>query len=90
MTKDEDDNNNKEYHMEELSESTRKRIDELPEHAQHIYKKAHNSAIKEYQEPEKRRGGKNESVEELTHMVAWSTVKNEYNKEGDRWVKKEE
>jgi cation transport regulator len=89
MTKDKEDNDNKEYNMEELSESTRKRIDDLPEHAQHIYKKAHDSAIKEYQDPEKRRGGKNESAEEVAHKVAWSAVKDEYKKEGDKWVKKE-
>ena len=28
----------------ELSEATEKRIDQLPEHAQHIFKKAHASA----------------------------------------------
>ena len=41
----------------ELSEATEKRIDSLPEHAQHIFKKAHSSAIKEYKDPDKRRGG---------------------------------
>ena len=41
---------------EELSENTKKRIDELPEHAQHIFKKAHAGAVKEYQDLEKRRG----------------------------------
>ena len=44
----------------ELSESTKKRIDDLPEHTQHIFKKAHASAIKEYKDPDKRRGGKKE------------------------------
>ena len=73
---------------EELSENTKKRIDELPEHAQHIFKKAHAGAIREYQDPEKRRGGKDESDEEVAHKVAWSAVKREYKKEGDRWVKK--
>ena len=73
---------------EELSENTKKRIDELPEHAQHIFKKAHAGAIREYHDPEKRRGGKDESDEEVAHKVAWSAVKREYKKEGDRWVKK--
>ena len=72
---------------EELSENTKKRIDHLPEHAQHIFKKAHAGAIEEYQDPEKRRGGKDES-DEVAHKVAWSSVKREYKKEGDRWVKK--
>ena len=49
----------------ELSEATEKRIDQLPEHAQHIFKKAHASALKEYQDPKKRRGGAKENVEEV-------------------------
>src|SRR3954449_12171942 len=73
---------------EELSKATEKRIDQLPEHAQHIFKKAHAGAIKEYQDPEKRRGGKDESDEEVSHKVAWSAVKREYKKDGERWVKK--
>ena len=31
-----------------LSTRTKKQIDSLPEHAQHIFKKAHASAVKEY------------------------------------------
>ena len=75
---------------EELSEATKKRIDQLPEHAQHIFKKAHASAVKEYEDPEKRRGGKKESAEEVAHKVAWGAVKKEYEKEGEKWVKKKE
>jgi cation transport regulator len=75
---------------EELSEITEKRIDQLPEHAQHIFKKAHASAIKEYQNPDKRRGGKKESAEEVAHKIAWAAVKKEYTKEDDKWVKKDE
>ncbi len=71
-----------------LSEATEKRIDQLPTHAQQIFKKAHDSAIKEYQDPSKRRWGKKESVEEVAHRVAWAAVKKEYVKEGDKWVKK--
>ena len=33
---------------EELPKATEKRVDQLPEHAQHIFKKAHASAVKEY------------------------------------------
>ena len=72
----------------ELSEATEKRIDDLPEHAQHIFKKAHSSAVKEYKDPSKRRGGANEDVEEVVHKVAWAAVKKEYKKSGDKWVKK--
>jgi cation transport regulator len=75
---------------EELSEATEKRIDQLPEHGQHIFKKAHASAVKEYEDPEKRRGGKKESAEEVAHKVAWAAVKKEYEKEGEKWVKKKE
>ena len=75
---------------EELSEATEKRIDQLPEHAQHIFKKAHASAVEEYQDPEKRRGGKKESTEEVAHKVAWAAVKKEYEKDGEKWVKKKE
>ena len=74
---------------EELSKVTEKRIDQLPEHAQHIFKKAHNSAIKEYQDPKKRRGGKKQSTEEIAHKVAWAAVKKEYEKEDNKWVEKE-
>jgi cation transport regulator len=83
--------NNKRGNGEEegLSKSTEKRIDQLPEHAQHIFKKAHNSAIKEYNDPNKRRGGKKQSAEEVAHKVAWAAVKKEYEKEDDKWVKKD-
>jgi cation transport regulator len=74
----------------ELSVATEKRIDQLPEHAQHIFKKAHTSAVKEYHDPNKRRGGKDESSEEVAHKVAWAAVKKEYTKENDKWVKKDE
>jgi len=59
----------------------------LPEHAQHIYLKAFNNAWDEYANPSERRE-KGESHEEVAHRVAWSAVKKEYEKEGDRWVKK--
>ncbi len=73
----------------DLSEATEKRIDQLPDHAQHIFKKAHSSAVKEYQDLGKRRGGKKESAEEVAHKVAWAAVKKEYTKDGDKWVKKD-
>lgn len=73
-----------------LSETTEKRIDDLPKHAQQIFKKAHASAIKEYKDPDKRRGGKKQSAEEVAHKVAWSAVKKEYKKKGDEWVKKDD
>ncbi len=72
-----------------LSSRTRKAIDTLPSHAQEIYKKAHKNALKQYDSPSKRRGGKRQSKEQVAHKVAWSAVKREYKKEGDRWVEKE-
>jgi cation transport regulator len=72
-----------------LSETTRKQIDEPPKHAQDIYKEAYENALKEYRDPSKRRGGAAESVEELASKVAWSAVKNDYEKRGGKWVKKE-
>jgi cation transport regulator len=73
----------------QLSTRTKKQIDSLPEHAQHIYKKVHASAIDQYRNPEKRRGGK-QSAEEVAHKAAWSAVKKQYKKKGNEWVKKEE
>ena len=70
-----------------LSARTKKQISNLPEHAQHIYKKAHASALKQYSKPGKRRGGKSQSREQVAHKVAWSAVKKEYKKQGDEWVK---
>ena len=72
-----------------LSTRTKKQIDALPEHAQHIYKKTHASALKQYKDPKKRRGGKGQSVEQVAHKAAWSAVKRAYKKEGDTWVEKQ-
>ena len=67
-----------------------KQVDSLPEYAQHIYKKAHARAVEQYQNPEKRRGGKRQSAEQVAHKVAWAAVKKEYEKMDDEWVKKDE
>jgi cation transport regulator len=71
-----------------LSARTKKAINTLPSHAQEIYKKAHKNALKQYKSPSKRRGGKSQSREQVAHKVAWSAVKKEYKKEGDRWLEK--
>jgi cation transport regulator len=61
--------------------------DNLPEHAQDIFKEAFNSAWDEYADPDKRRG--KESQEEVSFKVAWAAVKNEYEKgDDDRWHRK--
>ncbi|MGA8915946.1 MAG: ChaB family protein, partial [Nitrososphaeraceae archaeon] len=59
---------------------TKKQIDSLPEHA---------NAVKQYQDPEKRRRGKGQSAEEVAHKAAWAAVKQKYKKKGDEWVSKE-
>ena len=72
------------YHsLAELPDSVK---NTLPKHAQEIYKEAYNNAWKEYADPDKRRG--DASREEVAHRVAWSAVKDKYEKKGDQWVGK--
>lgn len=52
--------------------------DNLPRHAQEIYKEAFNNAWDEYADRDERRG--DESREEVAHKVAWSAVKQKYEK----------
>lgn len=60
----------------------------LPEKAQTIYRKAYNSAWDQYDSPEERRG--DASREETAHKVAWSAVKEKYQKDSDgEWERKE-
>ena len=59
----------------QLSTRTKRQIASLPTHAQHIYRKTHASAIEQYQDPEKRRGGKRQSSEEVAHKAAWAQSK---------------
>lgn len=51
----------------------------LPRHAQEIYRAAFNSAWEQYDRPEERRGGADR--EETAHKVAWAAVKKEYEKD---------
>jgi cation transport regulator len=54
--------------------------DNLPKHAQEIYQAAYNSAWEQY-----------DHEEERAHKVAWSAVKNDYEKNDDgKWVKKDD
>ncbi|MBE0480927.1 MAG: ChaB family protein [Dehalococcoidia bacterium] len=62
--------------VEDLPGSVREK---LPEHAQHIYLNAYNSAWEEYKDPEERRG--DASREETAHKVAWAAVKQKYHKD---------
>ncbi len=70
--------------LSDLPDSVR---DNLPKHAQEIYQAAYNSAWDQYADRDERRG--DDSREEVAHKVAWAAVKNDYEKKGDRWVKKE-
>jgi cation transport regulator len=63
--------------------------DNLPKHAQEIYMEAFNNAWDEYANPESRRG--TASREETAHKVAWSAVKQVYEKDEDtgQWKRKD-
>ena len=59
----------------------------LPEHAQDIFKDAFNNAIKEYQNPDKRRDSSN--PETIAFRVAWAAVEKVYHKGTDgHWERK--
>lgn len=61
--------------------------DNLPHHAQEIYKSAFNNARKEYSSPEDRKG--DDTADETAHKVAWSAVKQKYKKNADgEWREK--
>ncbi len=60
----------------------------LPTHAQHMYKEAFNSAYNEYKNAIDRDGS--EDRETVAHKVAWSAVKNKYEKgHDDKWHRKD-
>lgn len=70
--------------ISQLPDSVR---DNLPRHAQDIYKEAFNSAWDQYADADDRRG--DDSREEVAHKVAWSAVKDEYGKSSDgQWKRK--
>lgn len=62
--------------------------DNLPAHARTIYREAFNSAWDQYADPKERRG--DASREEVAHKVAWSAVKQKYEKHAGKWRKKQE
>ena len=70
--------------LSDLPDSVR---DNLPKHAQEIYRAAYNSAWDEYKDPDDRRG--DASREEVSHRVAWSAVGQTYEKDDSgRWREK--
>lgn len=58
----------------------------LPKHAQDIYKGGLQRRYERYADPKECRG--DASREEVAHKVAWAAVKQQYEKEGDTWVRK--
>lgn len=70
--------------IDQLPDSVRKN---LPKHAQEIYKESYNSAEEGYRDPEKRR--EDGSLEETAHRVAWSAMKQKYEKKDGAWVRKD-
>jgi cation transport regulator len=60
----------------------------LPKKAQEIYKEAFNSAWEQYADPADRRG--DATREETAHRVAWSAVKEKYEKHAGKWIRKKE
>jgi cation transport regulator len=74
------------YHnLAELPETV---TDNLPKHAQEIYKEAFNSAWEQYDDPAERRD--DASREEVAHRVAWAAVKKKYEKKQGRWVARDD
>ena len=60
----------------------------LPRHAQSIYKEAFNHAWQQYEDPDERRN--DASREEVSHRVAWSAVKDKFEKgDDDLWHPKQ-
>lgn len=60
--------------------------DNLPDHAQDIYREAFNSAWQEYADPDERRDAS--SREQTAHQVAWGAVKKKYEKANGHWRQK--
>jgi cation transport regulator len=60
--------------------------DNLPKHAQEIFKEAFDNAWNEYKKPQDRKG--NATREETSFKVAWAAVKQNYHKDkSGNWKK---
>jgi len=71
-------------HLSDLPESVK---DNLPKHAQEIYRAAFNNAWDQYKNPSDRYG--DDDRETVAHKVAWSAVKEKYEKHDGHWVDKD-
>ncbi len=58
----------------------------LPKHAQEIYRAAFNSSYEENKNPKDRRD--DSTREETAHKVAWSAVEKKYEKRAGKWRSK--
>ncbi len=59
----------------------------LPHHAQEIYRAAFNAAWEQYKYPEDRRG--HDDRETVAHKVAWAAVKDKYERQKNgNWTEK--
>lgn len=61
----------------------------LPKHAQEIYRSAFNNAFDTYKSKEDRYDPE-DSREEVAHRVAWSAVKEKYQRTDTGWQRREE
>jgi cation transport regulator len=59
----------------------------LPVHAQEIYRAAFNSAWQQYKDSADRYG--DDDRETVAHKVAWSAVKEKYEKRAGHWSEKD-
>jgi cation transport regulator len=67
---------------DELPEQVKNNV---PRHAQDIYREAFNSAWEQYKDPQERRE-EDDSREETAHKVAWNAIKQKYEKGDDgKW-----
>ncbi len=71
-------------HLSELPDNVKA---SLPGHAQEIYRAAFNSAWQQYKDPDDRYG--DDDRETVAHKVAWSAVKEKYEKRADHWIEKD-
>ena len=71
-------------HLSDLPESVK---ENLPIHAQEIYRAAYNNAWDQYKDPDNRYG--DDDRETVAHKVAWSAVKEKYEKRDGHWAEKD-
>lgn len=71
-------------HLSDLPESVK---DNLPEHALEIYRAAFNNAWDQYKDADDRYG--DDDRETVAHKVAWSAVKEKFEKRDGHWAEKD-